>query len=367
VCAGRLNYNLVSLKAHLLREIHEPSRDVLLLQEGPQMIVAVLEDANSHGMLPDLGAGSTLNVTGIDTLDVAGSWNYGANSAEALHCTLLMRQASDARILAPPSWWSARHIFYIAVALGLLAIASLLQALGGRVQQWHLRAAMAERERLAHEIHDTLAQSFAGIGFQLQAIQRSVPDSLPQLRQQVRHAADLVRHSHKEARRSFAPPRIGEEQPVDLIAELERSVRQMLNDGSIEITVTTTGDPVEIPARMTAELLRIGQEAIANTVQHAAASRLDILLQFAPTQVTLTVEDNGVGFVKSGDLLGFGLRGMRKRAASIGAPLEIQSAPGSGARIRVAASVPTRLTARDPARFVWNYLRRIVHHAASYL
>jgi signal transduction histidine kinase len=205
VCTGKLNCNLVSVRAHLLREIREPSRDELLLQDGPQMIVAVLEGANARGTLPDLGAGSTLNVAGIDKLEVAGSWNYGADSAEAVRCTLLMRQPSDARIVVPPSWWSARHIFYIAVVLGLLAIASLFQAVGSRVQQWHLRAAMAERERLAHEIHDTLAQSFAGIGFQLQAIQRSVPDSLPQLRQQVRHAADLVRHSHKEARRSFAP------------------------------------------------------------------------------------------------------------------------------------------------------------------
>jgi signal transduction histidine kinase len=367
VCTGKLNYNLVSVRAHLLREIREPSRDELLLQDGPQMIVAVLEGANAHGTLPDLGAGSTLTVAGIDKLEVAGSWNYGTDSAEAVRCTLLMRQPSDARMVASPSWWSVRHTFYIAVVLGLLAIASLFQAFGSRVQQWHLRAAMAERERLAHEIHDTLAQSFAGIGFQLQAIQRSVPDSLPQLRQQVRHATDLVRHSHKEARRSFAPPRTGEEQPVDLIAELERSVRQMLDDGLIDITVTITGDPVEMPVRMTAELLRIGQEAIANTVQHAAASRLDLLLRFSATYVALTVEDDGVGFVKSGDLLGFGLRGMRKRAASIGAQLEIDSAPGNGTRIRVTAPLPTRLAVSEPAKLIGTYLRSIFRHAPPHL
>jgi signal transduction histidine kinase len=366
VCAGQLNYNLVSVKAHLLREIREPSRDVLLLQDGAQMIAAELENANAHGTLPDLDAGSTLNVTGINTLEVGGNWNYGTNSAEAVRCTLLLRQPADARVIGPPSWWSARHMFYIAVALGLLALSFLLHALRSRVQRWRLQAVMAERERLAHEMHDTLAQSFAGIGFQLQAIQKSVPDSLPQLRQQVRLATDLVRHSHKEARRSFEPPQTEQDQTVDLLTELEHSMHQMLDGCSIEHLVATSGDPITLPPRLATELLRIGQEAIANTLRHAAASRLDIRLHFDLSVVTLTVEDNGVGFVKSGDLLGFGLRGMRKRAAAIGGRLEIDSAPGSGTRIRATAPIPSRLAASHPAK-LWNYLRSVFVHAEPHL
>jgi signal transduction histidine kinase len=363
VCTGQLNNNLVSVKAHLLREIREPSREVLLLQEGPHVLAAVLEDAGAHQMLPNLNAGSALNVTGIDTLEVAGSWNYGINSTDAVHCTLLMRQPSDARVVAPPSWWSARHMFYVAVALGLLAVAFLIQALGGRVQQWNLQAAMAERERLAHEIHDTLAQSFAGIGFQLQAIQKSVPDSMPELRQQVMLATDLARHSHAEARRSFEPLRAEQEQIIDLITELEHSVHQMLDVGSIQLTIATTGNPAPMPARVSTELLRIGQEAIANAARHASPSRLDLLLKYVPGSVSLSVEDDGVGFIKTGDLLGFGLRGMRKRAASIAARLEIDSAPNRGTRIRVTAPLSGGVAADHPTRLVWNHLRSILFRA----
>jgi DNA-binding NarL/FixJ family response regulator len=143
-------------------------------------------------------------------------------------------------------------------------------------------------------------------------------------------ATDLVRHSHKEARRSFEPLKPAQEQSIDLIAELEHSARQMIEGGFIELTVETLGDPVEIAVGTAVELLRIGQEAIANAVPHAIASRLEIRLQFAPSSATLTVEDDGVGFVKRGDLLGFGLRGIRKRAASIAARLEIDSAPEMG-------------------------------------
>jgi signal transduction histidine kinase len=367
VCTGQLNYNLVDVTAHLLRQIREPSRDVLLLQEGSQVIVAELEGANVNGALPDLDAGSTLRVTGINTLEVGGSWNYGVSSAEAVRCSLLLRQPSDARVIAPPSWWSARHMFYIAVALGLLMFAFLLQALAGQAEKWRLQAVMAERERFAHEMHDTLAQSFAGIGFQLQAIQRSVPDSLPQLRQQVALATDLVRHSHKEARRSFDPPNPAQEQSIDLMADLEYSARQMIEGGPIGMTVETSGDVIEIETRVASELLRIGQEAIANAVRHATASHLSIRLQFALGSATLTVEDDGIGFVNRGDLLGFGLRGMRKRAASIAARLEIDSTPGNGTRIRVIAPLAASQAARNPVKLIWNYIRSIFPHANPYL
>jgi signal transduction histidine kinase len=363
VCAGPLNYALVNVNAHLLREIQEPLRDVLLLQEGSQVIVAELENAAGYGPLPHFDAGSTLGVTGINTLEIGGSWNYGTDSAQAVHCTLLLRDPSDARVLRPPSWWSTRHMFYIAVAFGLLAVMLLLHALASRVKQWQLQAVMAERERMAHELHDTLAQSFAGIGFQLQAIQRSVPDSLSHLRQQVSLATDLVRHSHKEARRSFEPLQAERDQAIDLLTELERSTRQMLDGGTMQFTVAAEGGSTEIPARTAKELLRIGQEAIANTVRHASATRIDVLLRFVSKTVILRVEDNGIGFVKSGNLLGFGLRGMRKRAASIDARFEIDSSPGQGTRITVTAPLPSALSSRNPFTSVWNYLRSLFFHA----
>jgi signal transduction histidine kinase len=362
VCSGRLNYNLIRLQAHLLRQIREPARDVLLLQEGSSVVLAELEASSTVRSLPNIAAGSTLSVTGISTLEVGGSWNYGVDSAKAVRCTLLLRTPTDALVVEPPTWWSTRHVFYLAIIFGVLALAFLLHAIRSRVERWRLQAVMAERERLAHEIHDTLAQSFAGIGFQLQAIQKSIPAALPQLRQQVSLATDLVRHSHKEARRSIEPLHAEPEEAIELLAELEQTAHQMVEGGLVKVTAITTGDQQDIPARTATELLRIGQEAIANTVRHANASGLDISLHYEGETVALTIEDNGVGFVKSGDLLGFGLRGMRKRAAAISAGLEIESYPGQGTRIKVIAPLPPRLTASHAVKSLLNQLRSMLSH-----
>ena len=94
---------------------------------------------------------------------------------------------------------------YIAAILGALVLAFLCLVVYSRVEHWRLRAIHEERERLANEIHDTLAQSFSGIGFQLQAIRKAIPHEIPRLQKQVDLACELVRHSHKEARRSIEP------------------------------------------------------------------------------------------------------------------------------------------------------------------
>jgi signal transduction histidine kinase len=121
---------------------------------------------------------------------------------------------------------------------------------------------------------------------------------------------------------------------------LESSARKMVEGGSVEVETTRSGSPRPISPLVTDTLLRIGQESIANAVRHADPSRLQISLHWEQDAVRLAVRDNGIGFVKSGGLLGFGLRGMRKRAADIGARLEIFSQPRAGTRVEVTAHIP---------------------------
>ncbi len=220
---------------------------------------------------------------------------------------------------------------------------------------------MEERERLAHEMHDTLAQSFAGIGFQLEAVRNGIPGDLPGTHRQLDLASDLVHHSHEEARRSIAILRPEPLQNGNLLAALESCAHKMVEGGAVQVVATCSGDMRGMPLRTTETLYRIGQEAIANAVQHAHPTTISIALEYERNRVHMVVADNGTGFIESRNLRGFGLRGMRKRAVTIPAELQIITAPGDGTRVQVTASLPPRITVFSWPRFLGKYLKELTH------
>ncbi len=355
--SGTLNYNLVSVEGKLLRRIREPNGQVLLLQNGTSLLRADLDDVKNTDSLIRFREGSIVRISGISVLEVEGSWNWGGPTASAVHFTILLRSPNDAEEIAPPSWWTAPHLFYLAAVLGVLMFLFFALALYGRMEQMKLGAILRERERLAHEIHDTLAQSFAGIGFQIQAIRRAIPDELSALRKQVDLASALVRHSHKEARRAIEPTNLPAVDNVDLLTTLEASARKMVEGGSVEVSAMSTGRQLRpLPEKVMDALLHIGLEAVANAVRHADPNHLDIAVAYEREFVHVTVSDDGHGFKESGDLLGFGLRGMRKRAATISAKLEIVSSSEAGTRVRVVCPVRPALSVTSLLRRSWNSL-----------
>jgi signal transduction histidine kinase len=359
---GSFNYNLVSTEGRFLRRVQEPYREVLLLQDKSTLLLAELTESENSNALQKLQEGSTIRISGISIVDITGTWNTGGPGASAVRYKILLRSASDVQVIQPPSWWTMLHVIYIAAVLGVLMLFFVGLEIYSRIERWRLQAVLDERERLAHEIHDTLAQSFAGIGYQLQAIRKAIPTEIPRLTQQVDLARELVRHSHKEARRSIEPLSLEASKEIDLLSSLEISARKMVEGGAVEVITTSAGTPRPIPPDITASLLRIGQEAIANAVRHADPSHLEISVSYEKHVVRLVVRDNGCGFVKSGDLLGFGLRGMRKRSASLSAKLEIFSHPGEGTSVEVAVPLPPDLTLFTFFQRTWRFLlERILH------
>ncbi len=364
ICSGKLNYNLVSTEGHLLGRLLGPSRETLLLQDKASVLVAELSTTGSKDALAQIRDGSVLRLSGISVLDVEGMWNYGLDSAQAVHCKILLRTPSDIQVAQLPTWWTTRHVLYIAVSLGALALLFLIQVVRSLIERSRLRATLAERERVAHEIHDTLAQSFAGIAFQLQAILRAIPRDLAHVQQQVELARDLVRHSHKEARRSIEPLQPESEEVAKILSALEESAQRMVK-GAIKISAVSEGTPRALSPRVADALLKIGQEAIANAVRHADPSQVEIALTYRADTVTLSVHDDGVGFVKSGNLLGFGLRGMRKRAAAVSADLAIESQPGKGTKVTVTAQLPSISKPAMAFRTLWRNISGYSQHASS--
>ncbi|QEE28661.1 sensor histidine kinase [Terriglobus albidus] len=365
ISSGTMNNTLVSVDGHLVRRIHEPFREVLLLQDESNILLAELNQSGGSDPFPELREGSKIRISGISVLEVEGMWNYGLRSAYDVRSKLLLRAPTDVEIIEPPTWWTTRHVLYIAGVLGILVLVFLAQIIVSRIEKWRLEAVLEERERLAHEIHDTLAQSFAGIGFQLQAILKEIPRDMPSLKEQVNLARDLVRHSHKEARRSIEPLQPNSLQETDLLLSLENAARNMVQGGSVNVVTSCSGNPRSLSLQIADALLRIGQEAIANAVRHADPSNLTIALHYEDNTIQLKIQDDGNGFVKSGDLLGFGLRGMRKRAASISGRLDIITGLGQGTCVAITVPLPPVMTLSNSLKRTFRYASGHIFHVEA--
>jgi signal transduction histidine kinase len=346
---GAFSSTFIEVEGRLRKKEHGPGQTLLFdFDAGPQSFRAIMNRGRGDYLFSRLKPNSLLRLRGICVVDSSYTHNLTP-------FVLLLRSPEDVDVLAEPPWLSAGHL--IAVAFGLLLFSLIANSFYTRVEHWRLRAVLEERERLAHEMHDTLAQSFAGIGFQLEAIRNGIPAELPAAHQQLNLATDLVRHSHEEARRSIATLRPESLESGNLLAALEACARRMVAGGSVQILPFSSGDVRNMPLRITDTLYRIGQEAIANAVRHAHPATIKISLHYAKNFVRMLIIDDGVGFAQNSKLLGFGVRGMRKRAASISAKFEIVGEPGNGTRVRVDVLLPPRLTWVSWPQFLWKHLR----------
>lgn len=244
-------------------------------------------------------------------------------------------------IVNGPPWWTPWHVGMLFI--GALTAALLIQLAYFRFTNWKTDTINGERERLAHEIHDTMAQGFAGIGYQIQGIRTSIVrgESLDTLgvAEQLNVAYQLVRSCHEEASRTIsllgqASPRIQH----DLLGVLADTARKAARN-KVEIKAELHGDPITLNLRLANALLQIGREAIANALNHGDPTVLKIQLAFEEDSVELVIEDNGSGFSYSKDAEGFGILGMQKRARGIESVMHIYSARGQGTQVRVKAAL----------------------------
>jgi signal transduction histidine kinase len=197
-----------------------------------------------------------------------------------------------------------------------------------------------ERQRIAREIHDTLAQGLTGIITQLEVAQQTANDTERERR--ISNATRLARDSLAEARRSvqaLRPKALEDSRLPDALAE--EAARWSVTSG-VTAEVRTTGDAHVLHPEVEVTLLRVAQEALANVAKHAAASRAWITLSYMGDVVTLDVRDDGAGFdpalAPDSDTGGFGLIAMRQRVQRLAGQLEIESEPGAGTV--VSASLP---------------------------
>ena len=190
-----------------------------------------------------------------------------------------------------------------------------------------------ERQRMAREIHDTIAQSLAGIVTQLQATKDRPDDD--QLRARIARATELARDSLAEARRSvhdLAPAPLSE---TTLAQAVHALVEVWAVDHVAKADLAVTGEVRPLHPEVEATVLRVTQEALANVAKHARAQRVGVTLSYVDDEVILDVRDDGVGF--SADHTpgprSFGLRGMRQRTERLAGALDVETEPGHGTAI----------------------------------
>lgn len=241
-----------------------------------------------------------------------------------------------------------RHVFKpeeaeLAFALGNQVVLAI--ELTRLAEMAKAAAIIEERNRMARDIHDTLAQTFTSILMRLQTVSLELAE-LPngraaELKADIDRACALARDGLASARHSVQTLRPRSLDGRSLAEALIQALHQMTEGTALQSHFQVMGDPYALPENTEMELFRIAQEAITNSCKHARAQHIWVRLGFEPESLCLAIEDDGSGFAltESTALKGFGLISMQQRAERIGARLILNSEPGSGTQIYVVVEV----------------------------
>lgn len=202
---------------------------------------------------------------------------------------------------------------------------------------------LAERQRLAHEIHDTLAQGFISIIMHLETAEQTLPAATANSKthHQIQQAKETARQNLQDARRVVADLRPEPLENHSLPAAIERTVQRWSQRHNIPATMQTTGTPLPLHPDVDVTLLRATQEALANIHKHAQAQNVTVTLSYMGDSVLLDVQDDGMGLngAKPSPFGGgFGLQAMRERTAQFGGDVLLESEPDGGTTVVV--SIP---------------------------
>ncbi|MDR6988547.1 signal transduction histidine kinase [Paenarthrobacter nitroguajacolicus] len=220
-------------------------------------------------------------------------------------------------------------------------------------QTQHEAGMLAERERLAREIHDTLAQGFSSIILMGRSAEKALDDGDAQAaKERLRIVQDTASTNLAEARsfvRDLRPPALEESGLVETLRRLcgKTESEAAARGTALRCRFELVGTPVELPQAFQTTLLRAAQASLANVWAHARARAAVVTLSFPGAEVTLDVFDDGKGFEPStasgttrGDGTGVGLKSLRERLAALNGSLEIESAPGEGTVVAIRVPLP---------------------------
>jgi signal transduction histidine kinase/ligand-binding sensor domain-containing protein len=255
------------------------------------------------------------------------------------------------QITVLPPWWNTWwfRMLYTAAILLLLWTAFRLH-LRQIAQQYNMRMAerLAERNRIARELHDTLLQGFQGLMLLFQVVMDSMPANTPP-RRMMEQAMDRADQALMEGRQSVQDLREDATAGGDLSGALGHCGEVLTQDHHIQFNLSVTGTPRLFDPALCKEAYDIGREAMTNAFRHAQAAKIETEIAYENTGVRLRIRDNGCGIdqkiVEDGRVGHWGLRGMRERAHAMGAELNIRSHPGAGTEVEL--TIPAEVAYPD--------------------
>jgi ligand-binding sensor domain-containing protein/anti-sigma regulatory factor (Ser/Thr protein kinase) len=229
-----------------------------------------------------------------------------------------------------------QHSWFFPLCLvGIALTGGAIYQLRIRRLKEHFDLILAERGRIARELHDTLFQGFSGITMAMQAMVPRLPSSSGE-RQALEDIVADAGYAMREARRSIAGLR-RHDASSGLAAAVAQAARQLTETNHVRLKLNLADCPCDLTPDVEYNLLRIAQEAILNAVKHSGARTLRVTLDGTEHHLQLSVKDDGAGFDDSDTAPAghYGLIGMNERAAQIGAKLHVTSAPGRGTTVSV--------------------------------
>jgi len=206
------------------------------------------------------------------------------------------------------------------------------------LETFSFSAVMTERRRLAGEIHDTLAQEFAGILLHLEAVRSPEDIESSIISECLARARELAKCGLEDARRMLLGLRPKSLEGADLVHALRQLVERFSRDCGVSCTFRADGRTRGIPVETQDELYRVAQEALCNVRKHSRATSVSVSLACRPGLVMLKITDNGRGFATATDQEpghGYGLTTMRERAQRLGGKIEIATGPRTGTEVKM--------------------------------
>ena len=249
--------------------------------------------------------------------------------------------AAWAFAIAPPFY--QRTWFFVLCTVGTVALIGAAWWLRMDALRKRYALVFEERARVSREVHDTLLQSLAAIGFELETIATQLDASETPARESLRRLRRQVGHSLRDARDSIWGLRHNQMESRGLVEAIGEFAAMTTSSRHVRVELSVSGRPAPCSADVELQLLRICQEAVRNAIRHGGATHIHVVLDYSTGGVVLSVSDNGCGFVvedydgASGAGEHLGLLGMRERAERIRAALTITSSPGKGTTVEVAA------------------------------
>lgn len=386
--AGLHHADFIRLKGRLLDRLtggvlspageSDAVKNILVLQNSNLLFTAERATTGQSPFLASIPIGSMVEVSGICLLQ-------SGEDGKIKSLQILLPTSNDVRIISKPSWLTPQHLLGIlTIVLSVLIVAvswtimvskknSTLKYLihereldqkelqkthdtlewrvkerteqlkfqitARKESEFQFKGTLAERTRLAQELHDTLEQTLTGITLQLDTVAKLFHLNPEGASHHLGLVRNLMRQSQIDLRRSIWDLRSRELEEFNLSSALLASGHQLGDSAGIRVNVETKGSVRPLPEVVEENLLRIGQEALTNIVKHSGANLAEIKLEFGAQTVVLEIKDNGKGFAPE-NCVGpndghFGLLGMKERAKRFGGRFLIASAPGGGTTIHV--------------------------------